>query len=525
MFNAPTHEIQQIAILGGGTAGWMTAAALAQLLPKQCFSIVLVESESIGTVGVGEATLPHLRFFNQRLGIDEAEFIQATQATFKVGIEFSNWGQLGDAYIHPFGDYGKALDDIPFHQHFYAQHGTNPDANLDQYSLPVMACKAQKFAFPDVNDTSVKSSYSYAYHIDASRYASFLRDFAEQRKVERIEGMVTDVVTRVSDGAIQALNMKDGRRIEADFFIDCSGFRGQLIEQTLHAGYEDWSHWLPCNRAVAIPCEQTQQPLPYTKAIAREAGWQWQIPLNHRVGNGYVYCDQYIDQQQALDRLLQSLPGKPTAEPNHLRFLTGKRKVSWSHNCVAIGLSSGFLEPLESTSIYLIQAAIMKLVELIPQRANLAVKAKEYNRHFDHEMERIRDFLILHYHATERDDTDFWNYCRTMSIPQSLSDKMALYAHCGVIEDYRYGLFLVPSWLSVYHGQRIRPLHLDPRIPANRVGTVREQLLAMESTIAQVVEQMPSHSYYLTKIHNNTNPKDAISPHRPAQFSLYGGRQ
>ena len=537
MFSAPQHEIKSIVILGGGTAGWMTAAALAKLLPSTLFQITLVESDAIGTVGVGEATLPHLRFFNQRLGIDEAEFIRETNATFKVGIEFSNWGKLGDAYIHPFGDYGFPIHNIPFHHFYSALKQQQSELDLDRFSLPVMACKGSKFAFPSSDPSALSSTYSYAYHIDAGRYAQFLRRFSEGKGVQRHEGKVLDVTTRTSDGQIDSLVMESGEKIVGDFFVDCSGFRGQLIEQTLSSGYEDWSHWLPCNSAIAIPSEHNGKPLPYTKAIAREAGWQWQIPLQHRMGNGYVYCDGYINKQQALDTLVSNLPGKALAEPNHLRFLTGKRKQGWKQNCVAIGLSSGFLEPLESTSIYLIQASIMKLVELLPQRSNMSIKSKEFNRYFDHEMVRIRDFLILHYHATERDDTAFWQYCRDLKIPDSLSEKMALFHQHGFIESYQHGLFLEPSWVAVYYGQRQYPKQIDPRVGPLMTEELVSTMLALQKDIDVQVTKMPFHSDILEKLHANQSsstqsaqtdstgePSVTFNLNQPAKFSLYGSQ-
>lgn len=538
MFSAPQHEIKSIVILGGGTAGWMTAAALAKLLPSHYYAITLVESDSIGTVGVGEATLPHLRFFNQRLGIDEADFIRETNATFKVGIEFSNWGEVGDAYIHPFGDYGFPIHDVPFHHYYSALKKRLPELELDSFSLPVMACKNNKFAFPSNDPSSLNSTYSYAYHIDAGRYAQFLRKFSEEKGVVRREGKVLDVITRTSDGQIDTLVMESGDKIQGDFFVDCSGFRGQLIEQTLEAGYEDWSQWLPCNSAIAIPSEHSQAPLPYTKAIARDAGWQWQIPLQHRMGNGYVYCDAYLEKQQALDTLINNLPGKALAEPNHLRFLTGKRKQGWKQNCVAIGLSSGFLEPLESTSIYLIQASIMKLIELLPQRSNMSIKAEEFNRYFDHEMVRIRDFLILHYNATERDDTEFWRYCRNLELPDSLAEKMALFREHGFIETYQHGLFLEPSWVAVYYGQRQTPKQLDSRVTTFLSPELSETILSLARDIDTEVKSMPLHSEVIKELHakpelNTTTSKPTSNSERPitfdldqpAKFSLYGNQQ
>ncbi|MBT0584980.1 tryptophan halogenase family protein [Alteromonas oceanisediminis] len=524
MFQAPKHPIQSVVILGGGTAGWMTAAALVKLLPQSQLTITLVESDAIGTVGVGEATLPHLRYFNQRLGIDERQFIRETGATFKLGIEFSHWGRQGDAYIHPFGDYGKPANGVNFHHFYTAAKRSDPSLSLDSFSLPVMACKAKRFDFPSTDPQSLLSTYSYAYHIDAGQYARFLRSFSEALGVTRIEGKVVDVITRVSNGEVAALTLENGDRIDGDFFVDCSGFRGQLIEQTLHAGYEDWSHWLPCNRAVAVPSKHAGDPLPYTKAIAREAGWQWQIPLQHRMGNGLVYCDEYMTAQQAEDSLLNALPGAALAQPNHLRFCTGKRQQSWLKNCVAIGLSSGFVEPLESTSIYLIQAAVMKLIELMPQRANMVVKGREYNRYFDHEMTRIRDFLILHYHATQRDDSAFWRYCKTMLIPDSLQEKMTLFTRYGMIEPYRYGLFLEPSWVAVYYGQGIIPQSVDARAVAQHqhdTGAATAAMAELAKQVDESVMQLPTHAAWLNRLHSEHTP---VPAGQTASASLYGVR-
>ncbi|GEA07917.1 tryptophan halogenase [Alteromonas sp. KUL42] len=524
MFKAPTHQIKSIVVLGGGTAGWMTAAALSKLLNPNVFSITLIESDAIGTVGVGEATLPHLRFFNQRLGIDESEFIKATNATIKAGIEFSNWGNSGDTYIHPFGDYGKPLKSVEFHHYFYALKKYNDQLNLDDYSLPVVACKSGKFNFPTSDPSLLTSSYSYAYHIDAGLYAQYLRGFAEQKGVTRIEGKVNSVSLRKSDGSISGLKLNNGELINGDFFVDCSGFRGRLIEQSLKAGYEDWSHWLPCDRAIAVQSEHNGRPLPYTKAIAREAGWQWQIPLKHRMGNGYVYASQYVNEERALQTILANLPGKPTSEPNYLKFTTGKRKLSWLKNCVAIGLSSGFLEPLESTSIYLIQAAIMKLVELLPQRENMAAKSAEYNRYFSNEMDKIRDFLILHYHATFREDTPFWNFCKHMKIPLSLEEKMELYKEIGVIEDYQYGLFLTPSWLAVYNGQGVIPSFSDIRVNEITLAQANKYMATLYADIKQAVAGMPTHEQIVARLHEETICNEPSQLNQAVRFSLYGQR-
>lgn len=521
MLTSPNNPISNIVILGGGTAGWMTAAALTKLLPKSC-SITLIESEDIGTVGVGEATLPHLRNFNQRLGIDEQEFMRETKATYKVGIEFSNWGQNGQAYIHPFGDYGHKIQNLSFHHFWLKEYFAGNASSIDDYSLPVVASLANKFDFPSSDFNHVSSTYSYAYHIDASKYAKYLRQFSEKLGATRLEGKIVDVIQRNSDGYITALVCENGQRVEGDLFIDCSGFRGRLIEQVLNAGYEDWSHWLPCNRAVAIPCEQTGAPLPYTKAIARDAGWQWRIPLQHRLGNGHVYCDAFLSSEQALDTLVQNLPGKPLADPNHLRFMAGKRKKAWSHNCVAIGLASGFLEPLESTSIFLIQANIMKLLELLPAYEQMDAQRTEFNRTFDNEMDRIRDFLILHYHATHREDTEFWRYCKNMPIPHSLEEKMALYKETGYVETYEHGLFLEPSWIAVYMGQKFFPKRYDPRVNNVDPSKVTQLLASIKTDVAKQSNAMQSHEQALSNLlkqgHGNSNASSL-------QQGLYGNRR
>jgi tryptophan halogenase len=518
--NSTKDNKQNIVILGGGTAGWMSAAALVKLLPHNKFNITLVESDQISTVGVGEATLPHLRFFNQRLGIDEREFMRATQATFKVGIEFSNWGQEGDAYIHPFGDYGQKINDVGFH-HFWLKEKSKGDVTpLDRYSLPVMACLNNKFDFPSSNFHDISSSYSYAYHIDATLYAKYLRNFSEKLGVNRKEGKVVDVIKRARDNYIEMLLLEDGTRISGDFFIDCSGFRSQLIGKTLGSEFEDWSHWLPCNSAVAMACELNDAPLTYTKAIAREAGWQWRIPLQNRLGNGYVYCDQFIDKQQALDTLTQNLTGKALSEPNFLTFKAGKRKHAWVNNCLAIGLSSGFLEPLESTSIYLIQSAIMKLVELIPQTENLEIKAKEYNRSLDMEMERIRDFLILHYHATNRTDSPFWDYCRTMDIPDSLKEKMMMFQETAHIQNYKHGLFLEPSWLAVYIGQGVFPTHYDGRVDLMDTGLYQTKMQNILKSIETSHKKMPHHLEIIKQFCEVGSRENNVL----ANMSLYGKR-
>lgn len=515
MFSTPNSNIKKVVILGGGTAGWMTAAAFAKLLPKN-IKVTLVESEQIGTVGVGEATIPHLRYFNQRLGINEQAFMQATNATYKLGIEFSNWGQQNDSYIHPFGDYGHSINGIAFHHIWLSQFRAGNAKPLDDYSLPVVACMAGKFDFPLADNNHVGSTFSYAYHIDASAYAKFLRNFSEGHGVRRKEGRIVDVILRTSDGNISELICDDGERLEGDLFIDCSGFKGMLIDQVLKAGFEDWSHWLPCNRAVAVASSASDVPLPYTKAIARDAGWQWRIPLQHRTGNGHVFCDSFVNTDDALDTLLNNLDGDALSQPNHLRFQAGQRKKAWKANCVAIGLSSGFLEPLESTSIYLIQANIMKLLELFPHKHDMQIQRCEFNRYFDNEMSRIRDFLILHYNATHREDTEFWRYCKNMVLPDTLQERLDLYKQTGHIMPYNHGLFLSPSWVAVLMGQRIYPKSVDPRIANLHSQKVVDMMNVIEREVADFTKLMPTHSQALAGL-SNVDKRVSLS-----SASLYG---
>lgn len=515
MMNITTERPQKIVILGGGTAGWMTAAALAHILSDQVKSITLIESEQIGTVGVGEATIPHLRYFNQRLNIDEHEFMRRTSATYKMGIEFINWGKKGDSYIHPFGDFGAAADGIPFY-HYWLKAKTHQHPHpLFDYSFPVVAARQKRFDYPSSDPASLLSTYSYAFHIDASQYAVFLREFCGTA-VKRVEGKVKQVEQHHTSGDISCIHLEDGQIIEGDFFIDCSGFRALLIEQTLHSGFENWSQWLPCDRALAVPTEKVDEPLPYTKAIAQNAGWQWHIPLQHRTGNGHVFASAFMSKEDAHKVLVNNLDAPMLADVNSLQFTAGRRQCGWVNNCVAIGLSSGFLEPLESTSIYLIQASIMKLVELFPSRAQYASQRDEFNRQLQVEYERIRDFLILHYHATERQDTEFWRYCKHMVPPTSLQEKMQAFKECAYVERYDNGLFLVPSWVAVYIGQGIIPARHHAALEHLSSEELELGLTHLRRDIVSAVTQLPMHADAITKHAAERAPWPA------AALSLYG---
>jgi tryptophan 7-halogenase len=489
--------IEKLVIIGGGTAGWMTAAALSSLLKERGPAIRLVESDEIGIVGVGEATIPHIRNFNARIGLNEDEFMRRTQGTFKLGIEFRDWARKGDSYIHPFGDYGRRLRGVDFHHQWLRLNAAGAAADLEAYSLPIAAARAGKFDRPSDSPATLLSTYSYAFQFDASLYAAFLRRHAEQRGVRRTEGKVVDVELDPDNGFIKSVTLDNGERIEGDLFIDCSGFRGLLIEQAMGTGYEAWTKWLPCDRAVAVPCENREGSTPYTRSTALEAGWAWRIPLQHRVGNGYVFSSAFLDEPAAVERIMGRLEGPARAEPRVLRFVTGKRRKQWNKNCVAIGLSSGFLEPLESTSIHLIQVAITNLLDLFPDDGGDPSDADEFNRIMELEYERIRDFLVLHYHATERDDSPFWDHCRTMQIPDTLEYKLDLFRERGVVVKYRDGLFLEPSWLAVYLGQRVMPKRYDPLADALPFDVVEKSAAQLQSAIAAAVAQMPDHGAFI----------------------------
>jgi tryptophan halogenase len=472
-------QIKDIVIVGGGTAGWMTAAAMGKMLNRR-YRITVIESDEISTVGVGEATIPKIKLFNMALGLDENEFIKFTQGTFKLGIEFVNWGKIGESYIHGFGGIG----DVP---------------DLQAYSLNNVAAKHDKFMRAIDAGNSPLSRIANAFHFDAGLYARYLRLYAEAHGVVRREGKIIDTLLRDKDGFVDAVVMEDGEKISGDLFIDCSGFRGLLIEQALKTGYEDWSHWLPCDRAIAIPTAISKPPTPYTRATAHKAGWQWRIPLQHRVGNGHVYSSRFISDDEATSILLSHLDAPALAEPRMLKFTTGRRKKCWNKNVVAIGLSSGFMEPLESTSIHLIQSSVARLLSLLPNRDFDQTDIDEYNRQCDYEVERIRDFLILHYKATQRDDSAFWNYCRTMDIPPELARRIKLYESNGRIYRDQDELFATVAWLQVMHGQGLKP---KAHHPLAELLTPQENLQFLEiqkSQIDQAVTAMPSHADFIAK--------------------------
>jgi len=486
--------VRRIVILGGGTSGWMCAAAFSQLLRMPGYSVRLIESDEIGTVGVGEATLPHIKDFNDQLGISEAAFMRATQATFKLGIEFRGWGASG-SYIHPFGAFGQDWAGVGFHHYWRcAREAGIAVGPLEDYSIAIAAARAHRFDFPTEDANSVRSQYAYAYHFDASLYARFMRDFATRKGVHRTEGRVVDVRLQAESGDIASLGLQTGEVIEGDLFIDCSGFAGLLIDKTLKAGWEDWTDWLPCDRAWAVPSARSADFAPCTRSTARDAGWQWRIPLQHRTGNGYVFSSTFVSEDRAVETLLANLDGPTLADPKLLRFRAGRRHESWRRNCVALGLASGFLEPLESTSLYLVQAAIMQMLKWLPDgRADDRLR-KEFNRMVDLEYQRVRDFLILHYHANIRHGEPLWDYTRAMDVPDSLKHSLELFRRRGYVQPYKDGLFSPPSWISVFNGQGISPLGHDRMAEAAPLDLLAEKLAELRGRVADAVAAMPDHA-------------------------------
>ncbi len=494
----PDNFIRSIAIIGGGTAGWMAAAALGRTLKNHPCQVTLVESPDISSVGVGEATIPPIQLFNRMLQLDENDFVRATKGTFKLGIEFAGWRRPGHTYFHPFGRYGADIDAVPFHQYWRKMHLLGEDDDLGQYSLPAVAANKGRFAPPDANPRSVLSNMAYAYHFDAGLYAEYLRQYAEARGVTRLARTVQGVELKPDNGFIDAVVLDDGSRLQADFFIDCTGFKGLLIEEALQTGYEDWTHYLPCDRAVAIPCASNGPPPPYTRSIAQAAGWQWRIPLQHRLGNGHVYCSQYLSDDEAAATLLDNLDGEPLAEPKFLRFTTGRRKQFWNKNCLAIGLAAGFMEPLESTSIHLIQTAVAKLMTVFPDRAFDPVDIAEYNRLTETEFIRIRDFLVLHYMANERQEP-LWQYTREMPIPDTLQHKLDLYKSRGRVFRYDEELFADTSWVAVFEGQGIVPSRYDPLVDTYDLNRLRAVMAKMRDTIATGADSLQRHEDYIAR--------------------------
>ncbi len=482
---------RRVVIAGGGTAGWMTAAAMGKVLDKVA-DITLVESDAIGTVGVGEATIPTLLTYNRWLGIDEAEFMRATRATFKLGIAFENWTDVDHRYIHSFGITGKDHWTAGF-QHFW-KRGRDMGIATDfgDYCLELIAAEENRFAHLP------RLGLNYAYHIDATAYAAYLRRLAEQHGVRRVEGRISEV-TRAADGDIASLKLEDGTELPGDLFIDCTGFRALLIEGALGVGYDDWTHWLPCDRAFAVQTERAGPPRPYTRAIAHGAGWRWQIPLQHRTGNGIIYSSRHMADEDAREMLLGAVDGRTITDPRHIRFRTGTRRAHWHRNCVAIGLSSGFLEPLESTSIHLIQRSVMRLMQMFPHDRPTRSDIAEFNGQTAYEMDHIRDFIILHYHLTNRTDTPFWRHLRSMDIPDTLQHRLDLFGETGRVFRSNDQLFAENSWTQVMLGQGLAPRTYHPVADMMSDEEIGAFLRHIADNVRNTVAKLPTHEAYLER--------------------------
>ena len=494
------HSIKKIVIVGGGTAGWMAAAAMSKLLNDNSITIQLIESEEIGTVGVGEATIPHILYFNRLLGINENDFVKFTNGTFKLGIEFVDWGQTGESYIHPFGPYGMDMEGIHFHHLWLRQQKMGQAKPIDEFNLQILAAQANKFQRAQVElQGSPLSTIAYAFQFDAMLYARHLRGIAEANGVVRTEGKITRVNQHPENGHIASVDTDNGHHIEGDLFIDCSGFKGLLIEQTLNSGYEDWSHYLPCDRAIAVASNKLDELTPFTRATAKSAGWQWRIPLQSRTGNGHVYCSKFMDDDTALQSLYADLNSEPISEPNYLRFKAGIRKKPWNKNVVSLGLASGFLEPLESTSIHLIQTAIARLMTNFPDKLFNQHDIDYYNERTRLEYEQVRDFLILHYKATRRNDSPFWHYCRTMDIPESLQKRIEIYKQNARLYRHDNELFNHVSWFAVMHGQGIHPERYHPIADMLPDDELHRRMEEIHTVTGKCLQVMPGHEDFIAQ--------------------------
>jgi tryptophan halogenase len=487
----------RVVIVGGGTAGWLAAASLARLIGPAA-RIELVESDAIGTVGVGEATIPQIRLLLRVLGINEDDFMRHTGATIKLGIQFEGWGDPGGAYMHAFGSTGRPLALLGFHHYWLRAQSQELRSDLWDFSFNLKAAHANRFQRVEADPQTGLDALVYAYHFDASQVATYLRRYAEHLGVKRTEGRVVGVEQDAESGNITEVRLDDERRVAGDLFIDCSGFRGLLIEDTLEAGFEDWSHWLPCDRAVAVQCERVSPIVPYTRAIAREAGWQWRIPLQSRTGNGHVFCSDFMGEDQATSALLENLDGAVRGEPRVIRFTTGRRKQFWKGNCVALGLASGFMEPLESTSIHLVQSGVDRLVKLFPGSNAEPSAVDEYNRQTRREFELIRDFLVLHYHLNQRPGA-FWEACRHMELPDGLARKMELFRSTGGIVREAEDLFAEEAWLQVMIGQGIEPGAWHPMADRLSHEQLAQFMSQSKKLVKQAVNRITSHESFIAQ--------------------------
>lgn len=481
----------KVVIAGGGTAGWMAACGLSSRLTS-LLDITLIESDEIGTVGVGEATIPPMRNFHRLMNIDEQEFMRETQATFKLGIEFDNWGDIGDSYIHSFGEMGQRSWMAEFHEFWLEAQAQGFGGSLEDYCLELKAAKAGKFA-TQIGDTRL----NFAFHLDATRYAKYLRKKSEKAGVRRLEGMIKDVQKDPQSGDIKALLLDSGELVEGDLFIDCTGFRSLLLGESLGVEFDDWSHWLFSDRAIAVQTESVSEPVPYTRAIAHPSGWQWRIPLQSRVGNGIVYSSRFMSDEDAKQTLLNNISGEMITEPRYIKYRTGRRKKSWHKNCVALGLASGFIEPLESTSIHLVMTAVIRLIRLFPFGDSSKALADRFNQESSTEIETVRDFVILHYKQTHRTDTDFWNAYRTMDIPETLAHRLNIFKNNGYVWPDDVALFRVDSWVQVMMGQGLKPLGFHSAGKLSGKESLLQSLAKMAATIDEKVDKLPTHQHFI----------------------------
>ncbi|OKY26078.1 tryptophan halogenase family protein [Thalassotalea sp. PP2-459] len=496
---AHKEKVNSIVIVGGGTAGWMTAAALSHHFTNKNVSITLVESSQIGTIGVGEATIPTLRRFYRRLGLSDLDVLKATAATCKLGIEFQDWHKLDGSFIHPFGLYGQGTKEVDFHHYWMRQKQTDNASPLADFSLGVQLAKENKFTLPNTKPESQLEIFDWALHFDAALFAKLMREYSENNGTTLVDGKIVDVITCEESGVIKQVVLENNTTVEGDLFIDCSGFKGLLIDKALKVGYQDWSEWLFCDRAVAVQSESTSAPSARTVSKAHQAGWQWKIPLQHRQGNGHVYASNYIDDQSALDTLLANIDGKLLHDPRSFTFTPGRREKAWHKNCVAIGLSSGFLEPLESTSIALVETAIEKLIPSLDALNYDSDTVEQFNQKTVLEYERVRDFLILHYQSTQRTDSPFWRDCQQMKLPETLQEKVDIYKQTGEIKPYPFEIFGKDSWLAIFDGFEIYPQSYNKKADNMPIEYLNKNLAYMQQRVRQSADNALSHGVFLKK--------------------------
>ncbi|MDO3383601.1 tryptophan halogenase family protein [Gilvimarinus algae] len=492
------HNVKQVVIVGGGTAGWMTAASLSRHFRNTGIQLTLVESSEIGTVGVGEATIPTLRRFYAELGMEDMEVMRATQATCKLGIQFRDWCAPGSSFIHPFGLYGQKANGIDFHHYWMRLRELGDAGELADYSLGVQLALHEKFVEPSPKPPSELSVFDWALHFDASAFARLMREYATNNGVKCVDAKI-DSVNCHPGGGVSSLILDSGEALAGDVYIDCSGFRGLLIEQALQTGYEDWSQWLICDSAVAVQSDRKGSAAPYTVSQAHRAGWQWRIPLQHRQGNGHVYSSQHISDDEALETLAAHVDGELLHEPRQFRFTAGRRRKAWNHNVIAVGLASGFLEPLESTSIALVETAIEKIRRAFQRPWFTSKEVDQFNDLTAQEYERVRDFIILHYKLNQRDDSDFWRYCRDMPVPQTLADKLAAYQGRGELVRYPIEIFGPPSWMAIYSGFDCLPETYDHRVKQMDAAYLQQALQGMRESVAAVVDSVEAHEAFIAR--------------------------